>query len=116
MKALACCLLAIIAMLFAGCAVGPDYHKPEATAIPAAYTGADADWKPAEPRAHLPRGNWWEMFGDAELNRLEAEAASANQDLKAAVASFEQAARVRGRGARGIFSTRDAVRGRLAAA
>jgi outer membrane protein, multidrug efflux system len=78
--------------LLAGCAVGPDYKRPQATAtIPATYTGATNEWKVAEPRAHLPKDNWWEMFGDEDLNRLEAEATTANQSLKAAVARFYEA-------------------------
>lgn len=77
--------------LVAGCAVGPDYRRPEATTMPAAYAGATNEWKVAEPQAHLPKGNWWEVFGDPELDRLETGAAAANQELKAAVASFDQA-------------------------
>jgi multidrug efflux system outer membrane protein len=87
-----CGLLSALAMLvLSGCAVGPNYQRPEATTIPEAYAGPSAEWKIAAPRAHLPRGNWWEIFGDPELNRLEADAATANQDLKAAAARFEQA-------------------------
>ncbi|HWF18857.1 MAG TPA: efflux transporter outer membrane subunit [Verrucomicrobiae bacterium] len=74
----------------AGCAVGPDYSRPSAP-VPPAYSGETNEWKVAEPRAHLPRGNWWEIFGDAELNRLEVEANAANQNLKASIAIFEQA-------------------------
>src|SRR5579872_193400 len=47
----------------AGCAVGPNYERPRATTIPAAYTGAtdtvstDATniWKVAEPGAQFPK-------------------------------------------------------------
>jgi outer membrane protein, multidrug efflux system len=77
--------------LLAGCAVGPDYHRPVATTIPAEYAGNTNGWKVAEPQAHLPKGRWWEMFGDPELNRLEVQAAAANQNLKASIAAFEQA-------------------------
>ena len=49
------------------------------------------DWKPAQPSAHLPRGSWWEMFGDSELNRLEGLATTNNQQLAAAFANFQQA-------------------------
>src|SRR5207245_7841758 len=52
--------------LFAGCAVGPDYHRPAALggdAMPAAFgDGAVTNaghWKTAEPSAHRPRGVWW---------------------------------------------------------
>jgi multidrug efflux system outer membrane protein len=78
-------------LIFVGCAVGPDYKKPQSVDIPPNYKEGTNEWKVAEPRAHLPKGPWWELFGDAELNRLEQEAAQANQQLKAAVASFEQA-------------------------
>ncbi|MDB6017394.1 MAG: efflux system, outer rane lipoprotein NodT family [Pedosphaera sp.] len=82
----------LLAILFAaGCAVGPNYKRPEATVIPPAYAGATNEWKVAEPQANLPRGSWWEMFGDSELNRLEGDASVANQELKAALAGFEQA-------------------------
>ena len=77
----------------AGCAVGPDYHRPEATAIPATYAGATNGWKVAQPQAHLPKGSWWEMFGEGELNRLEVEAAVANQQLKAAIAALSRRGR-----------------------
>ena len=61
---------ALIGMVMAlnGCAVGPDYRRPEATTIPSAYTGVSDEWKIAAPQAHLPRGNWWEIFGAPELN------------------------------------------------
>ena len=78
-------------ILLGGCVVGPNYRKPEATEIPASYAGATNGWKLAEPRADVPKGNWWEIFGDPELDRLESEGASANQQLKAAWAAFEQA-------------------------
>jgi len=84
-------LVMLIALVMAGCAVGPNYRRPEATAIPSAYTGVSKEWKIAVPQAHLPKGNWWKIFGDPELSRLEAEAAEANQDLKAAYARFGQA-------------------------
>lgn len=89
---------AFAVVLMAGCAVGPNYQRPSAigtNAMPVAFAGTTApnlgEWKPAEPSAHLPRGAWWELFGDAELNRLEALATSGNQELAAALAHFEQA-------------------------
>lgn len=84
--------IATAGLLLAGCAVGPDYKRPAATAtMPPAYAGATNQWKVAEPSASKPRGNWWEIFHDADLNRLELEAAAANQEFKAGLARFEQA-------------------------
>lgn len=64
--------------------------------MPAAFLGRaigtnTTPWKPAEPAAHLPRGAWWEVFDDPELNRLETLAGAENQELAIAVARFEQA-------------------------
>jgi outer membrane protein, multidrug efflux system len=74
-----------------GCLVGPQYRRPDATTIPPAYAEATREWKPATPRAELSKGPWWEMFGDAELDQLERDAAGANQDLQAAAARYGQA-------------------------
>ncbi len=78
--------------LLAGCAVGPDYERP-ATSVPATYksTNALGAWKEGRPLDNVPKGNWWEIFGDATLNELERQANEANQELKAAVARVEQA-------------------------
>jgi len=78
--------------LAAACTVGPDYRRPEVVGtMPASYADATGEWKVAEPKADLAKGPWWEIFGDEELNRLEEEAVSANQDLAVAAARFEQA-------------------------
>lgn len=95
--------LIVTVMAMSGCAVGPNYQRPEATTIPAAYTGVSGEWKIALPQAHLPKGNWWEIFGDPELSRLETEAAEANQDLTAAYARFNQARAVADVALSGLF-------------
>src|ERR1019366_1766896 len=91
-------ILPFTALLLAGCAVGPNYERPAAlgtNAMPASFAGATATnaaaWKPAQPSAHLPRGSWWEMFGDPELNRLEGLATTNNQQLGVAFANLQQA-------------------------
>ncbi len=90
-------LLATAAFLTA-CKVGPDYHRPAplgATPVPSAYsTSVDmnsVEWKTATPLAHVPRGTWWQLFGDIELSRLENLASANNFELAAALARFEQA-------------------------
>jgi hypothetical protein len=52
------------------CAVGPDYVRPPMP-TPAAYKEVEG-WKAAEPKDHLARGKWREIFGDSQLNALEA--------------------------------------------
>lgn len=80
----------------AGCAVGPDYHRPTALPdqpAPQAYDYNHTDgvtWKVAEPAAAQPRGQWWQMFADPGLNRLETLALTNNQNLSAAAARLEE--------------------------
>lgn len=90
--------VACVALLVSGCNVGPDYQRPAAlssAAMPAAYADSSASkpgkWKTAQPSAHLPRGAWWQLYHDAELNRLEGLAESNNQQVTAAYANFQQA-------------------------
>lgn len=72
-----------------GCAVGPDYKRPEP---PMTEQFKEAgDWKQAEPRDDAARGNWWEVFGDSALNDLEAQVNVSNQNVKAAEAQYRQA-------------------------
>ena len=73
----------------AGCSLAPDYKVPDAPE-PAAYKEA-GDWRQAHPADQLARGTWWTAFGDAQLDALEEQAGRANQDIKAALARFEQA-------------------------
>lgn len=71
--------------LLAGCLVGPDYERP-AVEMP-----EDWRWKAAEPRDHVPRGEWWLVFDDHALSQLQSLAQTNNQDLEAAFYRFEQA-------------------------
>jgi len=93
-RALAPSILA--ATLLAGCTVGPNYQRP----APAAPLPHDWHWQAAQPRDDLPKGPWWKLFRDDQLNRLEEAAMAQNQDLKAAVARVEESrARARLQGA-----------------
>jgi outer membrane protein, multidrug efflux system len=44
-----------------------------------------------QPRAHIARGEWWSVYGDAKLDALIREAGIANQELRMAVFRFDQA-------------------------
>jgi NodT family efflux transporter outer membrane factor (OMF) lipoprotein len=65
-----------------GCTVGPEYQRPVA-AVPDAWKG-EGPWQTATPRDATPKGAWWQLFHDAELDRLEQELLQANQSLTAA--------------------------------
>jgi len=68
--------------------VGPNYERP-ATATPPQFKGVT--WRAVTPSAHLPKGDWWKVFQDSRLNSLIAAATANNQQLKGAIARFDQA-------------------------
>jgi NodT family efflux transporter outer membrane factor (OMF) lipoprotein len=80
------------------CRVGPKYTVPPATAQapPAVYKESpqnfpDSDWKVAQPQDAKLRGNWWEIFGDPELNGLEDQLNINNQNIKMSFQNFMEA-------------------------
>jgi NodT family efflux transporter outer membrane factor (OMF) lipoprotein len=81
------CLASVL--LLAGCAVGPNYHRPPVEAPPA-YKEV-GNWKAAQPNELGLRGNWWEIFQDPQLNALEQQVNISNQNIKAAQAQYTQA-------------------------
>ena len=96
----------------AGCAVGPDYVRPDVN-VPATYKSIDAgteaasskDWKPAQPSDAKPRAPWWEIYGDPQLNALEQQVATANQTVAAAAARFRGARAAVAQARSGYFPT-----------
>ncbi len=97
------CFILVAMLSLSGCMVGPDYHKPDVT-TPAAYKEAK-DWKTAEPKDNAPRGHWWEIFGDADLNALVSQVEISNQNVIAAAASYRQAQALLGVAQAGYFPT-----------
>ena len=96
-------LTAAVVLLCAGCMVGPDYSKPSVP-MTAGYK-EDQGWKLARPLDHIPRGKWWEIFGDPQLNALEEQVSEANQNVKVAEARFRQARALIGFARAGLFPT-----------
>jgi len=65
-----------------GCTVGPQYKRPAAQ-VPDTWKG-EGPWQTAAPKDSIPKGTWWQIYRDAELDRLEQELLQANQSLVAA--------------------------------
>jgi NodT family efflux transporter outer membrane factor (OMF) lipoprotein len=103
MKSFRFSLTTVVALLCAGCMVGPDYRKPSVPMTPAYKE--DQGWKIAQPRDNIPRGKWWEIFGDPQLNALEEQVSQANQNMKVAEARFRQARALIGFFRAGLFPT-----------
>jgi NodT family efflux transporter outer membrane factor (OMF) lipoprotein len=81
-------LLVIVVLTLGGCAVGPNYHTPSVD-TPPAYKEA-MDWKPAQPNDQNLGGDWWTIFKDPELDKLEQQVNVSNQNLIAAEAQYQE--------------------------
>jgi NodT family efflux transporter outer membrane factor (OMF) lipoprotein len=80
--------LAAAAML-GGCSFEPALHIPEVPAAPAYKE--ESPWTRAAPADELPREAWWTLYGDAELDALQARLVAGSPDLAAALARYQQA-------------------------
>jgi outer membrane protein, multidrug efflux system len=70
--------------ILAGCAVGPDYRRPELD-VPKAFR-----YEPQEVKDIINTA-WWAQFQDPVLDRLIADALAGNKSIKIAAANVEQA-------------------------
>jgi multidrug efflux system outer membrane protein len=67
--------------------VGPKYHQP----IPPVPTSFKEGGTPDSGTPEIAYSDWWRVFKDPALDRLETEADAANQDIRLAVARVDQA-------------------------
>jgi NodT family efflux transporter outer membrane factor (OMF) lipoprotein len=94
-------LLAVMALLGAGCAVGPDFKKPappevnDYTAEPVATAVATEHVSGGEAQRFVKgqdiAGDWWTLFHSKPLNALIEQSLAHNADLKAAQAALRVA-------------------------
>jgi NodT family efflux transporter outer membrane factor (OMF) lipoprotein len=80
---------AAAASLLAACTVGPDYRRPPAD-LPVTWA-VEAPWRESKPADDVPKGAWWERYGDTKLSALTQQALAANPTLMAASARLMQA-------------------------
>ncbi|HEY3762110.1 MAG TPA: efflux transporter outer membrane subunit [Verrucomicrobiae bacterium] len=77
----------LLALIAAGCAVGPNYQRPAA--------GAPSQWAApmagGETNSSASLAAWWTNFNDAELDSLIARAVRSNLDLQVAGARVREA-------------------------
>lgn len=89
-----CLTAAALSSIFcSACAVGPKYQQPVVAQTPVAFKEIRENdtWKMAVPGDTLIKGNWWEIFGDPQLNKLEEMINVNNQNVKEAEANYRQA-------------------------
>jgi NodT family efflux transporter outer membrane factor (OMF) lipoprotein len=85
-----CAIACGVTVWLAACSFAPPYSRPKSAEVADHYRET-TDWKEAQPSDDAPKGDWWTMYSDPQLNTLEARAADANQNLKAAFARLQQA-------------------------
>lgn len=84
------------ALALAGCMVGPDYVDPsfkiaEEELMKEHFSRDESLWKSALPADSLPKGDWWKVFDDPQLDALLKMCRENSPSLKAAFWRVEQA-------------------------
>ncbi|GAA4498538.1 efflux transporter outer membrane subunit [Gluconacetobacter tumulicola] len=82
-------LVAMASLGLSACAVGPDYHRPQAQLAP--FHSLAAVQRTQDGRAIPPLDHWWTGFDDPELVTIVQRALAQNLDLAAALARVRQA-------------------------
>jgi NodT family efflux transporter outer membrane factor (OMF) lipoprotein len=70
-----------------GCSLAPTYHAPSVP-LPEHYKEDAGPWHPAQPADQL-QAQWWQVFGDKQLDDLQHQLLKANPDLAAALAHYD---------------------------
>jgi NodT family efflux transporter outer membrane factor (OMF) lipoprotein len=83
--------------------VGPDYRRPPAI-VPVAYKEAPG-WTQAQPEDAMPKGDWWTLYGDPDLDRLEPLVVVSNQTLAADYFAYQQALAIVAETQGGLYPT-----------
>ncbi|HZZ22780.1 MAG TPA: efflux transporter outer membrane subunit [Roseiarcus sp.] len=96
--------LLLIAVAVSGCApVGPNFERPAAIVSP--QFKEIKGWKIATPRANEPKGPWWSVFHDPELDQLMPVVVVSNQTVKADEANYRQGLALINEARAGLFPT-----------
>jgi outer membrane protein, multidrug efflux system len=82
-------MAALLLVALSGCKVGPNYHRPSVPAAP--QWKEEPPWRTATPQDSIPKGAWWTIFGDPELNQYETQAVAASPTIDIARYQLEQA-------------------------
>jgi NodT family efflux transporter outer membrane factor (OMF) lipoprotein len=82
-------LMTSLALLLGGCMVGPDYHRTQVP-VPARFKPLPG-WTVAAPSAEAPKGDWWTVFNDPLINRLEPAVSVSNQTVRQDYANYREA-------------------------
>ncbi len=91
-----------LALLLAGCAVGPNFSPP-VSGLPQQWFLAKAPQPKVAPSVEQPNPDWWALFKDRELIALERRVALANLDVRTATLRLAESRFQRGATASALF-------------
>ena len=92
----------LAALALSGCAaVGPNFERPAALVSP--EFKEIKGWKIATPRESEPKGEWWSVFHDPELDQLMRDVVVSNQTVKADEANYRAALALINEARSGLF-------------
>lgn len=84
----------LLAMLLAGCTLGPDFRRPDSQA-PRDWVQLQGEAAPSQPVAQALEMRWWDSFRDRHLSALIVKVTQRNLDLQMASARLLQSRALR---------------------
>ena len=97
-------LCAGTAVALAGCAVGPDYHRPDAVMSAAFKEAPPAGWKMSTPSDALDKGPWWSVYQRSRSGQARTRNRHQQPDAQAVRGGVSRGAGGRAGGARRAVS------------
>jgi outer membrane protein, multidrug efflux system len=95
-------IASLAAGLLSSCDLAPPYDPPHFL-LPESYQGS-GPFRVAHPDdVLLPRGDWWTLLGDEQLNQLEDQLGRANPNLQAAAQAYTQARNLAAEAQSGLY-------------
>ncbi|ERK12562.1 Outer membrane component of tripartite multidrug resistance system [Pantoea sp. AS-PWVM4] len=91
----------VMALLLAGCTVGPDYQRPT-MAMPTHFKEAKG-WTQAMPQDDKRKGEWWSVYHDATLDSLLRQVSISNQNVANYAAQYREAQALAGQSRAELF-------------
>jgi NodT family efflux transporter outer membrane factor (OMF) lipoprotein len=93
----------VLSAFVSACMVGPDYKQPDAP-VPSGFKELSG-WKPVQPEDAADKGDWWVIYHDPELDRLERMVEVSNQTVKEFEAEYRNAVALVGEARANLFPT-----------